>query len=132
MENKKILDVGSLLSDFNQGAASKFGKFVQEKLAYQDKKETVAVQTAEYEGKEPVGDFDVTYKELCNILDSIKKKWGKHDTDSILFNSNYQRDLLYLYDRISLEMNYLNEYPEINNEWLDKLQELKYEIRNML
>jgi len=28
-------------------------------------------------------------------------------------------------------MDYLNGYPDRNNEWLENLLELKYEIRNM-
>ena len=58
-------------------------------------------------------------------------KWGMNDTDQNLHNMYYQRDLLYLYDRITLDMNYLNGYPDINCNWHDMLLELKYEIRNL-
>ena len=132
MENKKILDVGSLLSDFNQGAASKFGKLFQEKPTNQDDKETNCKETAEYEDKEPICNYDATYQELCNILENIRNKWGAYDANSILFNSYYHRDLLYLYDRITLAMNYLNGFPDGNMERIEQLQELKYEIRNLL
>ena len=63
---------------------------------------------------------------------SEKVKWGMNDTDQNLHNMYYQRDLLYLYDRITLDMNYLSAYPDRNEEWLEKLLELKYEIRNLL
>ena len=65
------------------------------------------------------------------VLDNIKQKWGADDTDQKIFNTFYQKDLLYLYDRITLDMNYLKENQERNDAWLEKLLELKYEIRNL-
>ena len=132
MDNKKILDIGSLFSDLNQGAASKFGQFFQDKIAIPDKKETSSTQTTEYEDRENVGDYDVSYQAIRYTLDNMKQKWGTDDIESNLFNPYYQRDLLYLYDRITLDMNYLGADPDRNNEWLEKLLELKYEIRNLL
>ncbi len=130
MDNKKILDIGSIISDINLGAASKFSKFFPEKNQVE-----VTIQEAqeyEYKDQEPIGDYNVIFQELRNLLDNIKEKWGSNEIDRNLFNKYYQKDLLYIYDRIELDMNYLDGYPERNNEWLEKLLELKYEIRNLL
>ena len=126
MDNKNILNIGSLLTDFNQAAAVKFGKL------FQEKKETDSAQAADYADREPIGDYDATYQELCHLLDNTKHKWGIENTEQNLFNAYYQRDLLYLYDCIALDMDYLSAYPDRNEEWLEKLLELKYEIRNLL
>ena len=128
MDNKSILNIGSIIADINLGAAT---KIIQEKLPNQDEKQADTNETV-YEDKGPIGDYSVTYQEIRHILDNIELKWGTDDTDSNLLNTYYQRDLLYLYDRITLDMNYLNGYPERNNQWLEKLQELRYEIRNLL
>ena len=132
MDKKTILDIGSILSDFNQEAASKVSSFVQDKLTDQGGKEAQDSQAAEHEDREPIFDYEATYQEACQILENIKAKWGAEDTDHNLQDPYYQRDLLYLYDRINLDMDYLNEYPESNNEWLEKLLEVKFEIRNLL
>lgn len=132
MDNKNILDIGSLISDINLGTASKFGRFFQEKEINQDDPITLEEQTSDFKDREPIGDYDVTYQELCHLLDNIKQKWGVNDIDQNLYNIYYHRDLLYLYDRITLDMNYLNGYPDRNNDWLEKLLDLKYEIRNLL
>lgn len=126
MDNKNILNIGSLLTDFNQGAVAKFG------MLFHEKKETDFAQMADCADREPIGDYDATYQELCHLLDNTKHKWGIVNTEQNLFNVYYQRDLLYLYDRITLDMNYLSAYPDRNEEWLEKLLELKYEIRNLL
>ena len=134
MDNKNILDIGSIMSDINLGTASRFGRLFQEKEMNQDGKDPIVAHSTEYEDKGSIGDYEVTYQEICHILDNIKQKWGT-DTDNIahnLLHKYYHRDVLYLYDRITLDMNYLNGYPERNNEWLEKLLELKYEIRNLL
>lgn len=126
MDNRNILNIGSLLNDFNQGAAAKFGKLFQEKI------ETDMSEQTEDEDREPIGDYAVTYQELCHLLDNIKHKWGTDMTDQNVFNTHYQRDLLYLYDRITLDMDYLSIHSDRNDGWLEKLLELKYEIRNLL
>lgn len=128
MDNKNILNIGSIFADINLGVAT---KIIQEKIPNQDEKQHDANETV-YEDKGSIGDYSVTYQEIRHILDNIELKWGTDDTDSNLLNTYYQRDLLYLYDRITLDMNYLNGYPERNNQWLEKLQELRYEIRNLL
>lgn len=128
MDNKNILNIGSIFADINLQAA---GRFIQDNITNQVKEDQSNAAAVKYEDREPIGDYSITYQELRHILDNIELKWGTDDTDSNLFNTFYQRDLLYLYDRITLDMNYLNGYPERNNEWLEKLLELKYEIRNM-
>lgn len=130
MDNKSILDIGSLLADINQGTALKIGRFFQD--AQEDQRGTSSVKTDEYEDRGQIGDYENTYQEICHLLNNIKQKWNADTPEQNIFNPYYQRDLLYLYDRITLDMNYLNDNPERNNEWLEKLQELKYEIRNML
>lgn len=131
MDNKNILALGSLLADFNQGAAYKAGQFVQEKLINQDKAETTDAEAAEAEAVELVCDFDAAYQEHCNVLGNIKEKWDINDIDNNLQNKCYMRDLLYLYDRISLDMKYFSIDKEHAEERLQKLLELKYEIRNL-
>lgn len=132
MDNKNILDIGSIISDINLGTASKFGKFFLDKEMEQVETAIQEEQAVENKDLEPIGDYNVTYQELCNLLDDIKRKWGGNEIDQNLLNKYYQKDLLYLYDRIALDMNYLDGYPDRNNEWLEKLLELKYEIRNLL
>lgn len=131
MDNRNVLDIGSIISDINLGTATKIGKAIHERISNQEEEELYSSQTAEYEDKGPIGDYDTIYQEVCHILEIIKQKWGVDDTDSNMLNTFYQRDLLYLYDRITLDMEYLSDYPERNSEWLDKLLELKYEIRNL-
>ena len=130
MDNKHILEIGAVLADFNQEAAMKFGNFVQEKLGNPDKKDNEG--KTEYKDKERIDFYDAAYNEVCDLFDRIKEKWGTDNIETNLLNPYYQRDLLYLYDRITLDMNYLKEYPEDNNEWLEKLLELKYKIRNLM
>lgn len=132
MDNKNILDIGSIISDINMGTASKFGRFFQERETNQGESLMQEEQLADNKDGEPIGDYAITYQELCDLLDNIKQKWSINDTNQNLYNPHYQRDLLYLYDRITLDMNYLNGYPDRNNEWLERLLELKYEIRNLL
>ena len=132
MENRTILDIGSILSDFNKEAASRYGRRFQDNITKQYDQKKQDAQVPESEDKEPIEDFDDAYRESCHILENIKKKWGSDNTGENLSNIYYQRDLLYLYDRLTLDMNYLNAYPDRNSEWLEKLLELKYEIRNML
>ena len=132
MNNKNILDIGSIISDINLGTASRFGRILQEKGVGQRETPILEKQAAENKDREPIGDYDVIYQELCHLLDNIKLKWGANDTDQNLYNSYYQKDLLYLYDRITLDMNYLNGEPDRSNGWLENLLELKYEIRNLL
>ena len=129
MDNRNILDIGSIISDIKLGAASKISQVFQEKKSNED--DSYFSQATEFEDKGPIGDYEATYQELCHLLENIKQKWETEDPDENLANKYYQRDLLYLYDRISLDMDYLNGYPDRNNEWLEKLLELKYEIRNM-
>ena len=129
MDNKNVLNIGAIIAEINLGAA---GKFIQEKLPNQGKDKSDDADAVEYEDRGPIGDYSFTYQDIRMILDNVEQKWGTDDTDSNLLNPYYQRDLLYLYDRISMDMNYLNGYPERNEEWLGKLLELKYEIRNML
>ena len=126
MDNKNIINIGALLNDFNQGAAAKFGKL------FQEKKDADFAMTPEYEDGDPIGDYTAIYQELCHLLDNIKHKWNADQTEQNIFNTYYQRDLMYLYDRITLDMDYLNTYPERNSGWLEKLLEMKYEIRNLL
>ena len=121
-----------IIADINLGTASKLGKAFQEKIANQEEEEEQSSQQAAYEDKGPIGDYETTYLELRRLLDNIKQKWETDNSKVDLFNTYYQRDLLYLYDRIALDMDYLNGYPERNNDWLEKLLELKYEIRNLL
>ena len=132
MDNKNVLDIGSIISDINQSAATRLVKLFSEIQTGQDKKESHDTKPAEYEDRDPISDFDAIYQELYNVLSNIKQRWGTDDTERNLFNSYYQRDLFYLYDRITLDMNYLKGYPDKNDEWLEQLQELKYEIRNLL
>lgn len=133
MDNRNILDIGSIISDINLGTASKFGRVFHEKIATQGEEEEHIPQMDMCEDKGPIGDYESTYRELSLLLDNIKQKWGIYNNTEVdLFNTYYQRDLLYLYDRISLDMDYLNGNPERNNGWLEKLLELKYEIRNLL
>lgn len=132
MDNRKIIDLGSLVAEFNQEAASKIGKRFQENHTNQGKNETRSAETTEYEDTDRIYDYDAAYQELCHILDNIKQNWGTDNIECNLNNTYYQRDLLYLYDRITMDMNYLNGYPDRNMEWLEKLLELKYEIRNLL
>ena len=132
MDNRNILDIGSIVSDINLGTAYKIGRAVQDKISNLGEEEIHSTQTDEYEDKGSIGDYEVIYQELCHLFENIKQKWREEDPDQNLVNPYYQRDLLYLYDRISLDMDYLNGYPERNNEWLEKLLELKYEIRNLL
>ena len=94
MDNKKILDIGSIISDINLGAASKFSKFFPEKNQVE-----VTIQEAqeyEYKDQEPIGDYNVIFQELRNLLDNIKEKWGSNEIDRNLFNKYYQKDLLYI------------------------------------
>ena len=132
MKNKSLLDLGSIISDINLGTASKIGRSLQDKMPSLGEDEMHVPQTNEYEDRGPIGDYEVTYQELRRLLDNIKQKWETDNSKVDLFNTYYQRDLLYLYDRIALDMDYLNGYPERNNDWLEKLLELKYEIRNLL
>ncbi len=132
MDNKNLLDIGSIISDINMGTASKLGKVFQEKIANLAEEDGQNSPQVVYEDKGPIGDYETTYQELCKLLDAIKQKWDTGNSEVDLHNTYYQRDLLYLYDRITLDMDYLNEYPERNNEWLEKLLELKFEIRNLL
>lgn len=132
MDNRNILDIGSIISEINLGTASKFGRLFQEKDPDQDENETIATQVDEYEDRGSIGDYEVVYQEICHLLDNIKQKWGTDDIEHNILNTYYHRDLLYLYDRITLDMNYLNGHPERNNGWLEKLLELKYEIRNLM
>lgn len=131
MDNKNILDIGSIISDINLGTASKIGRAFQDKMTNVGNEEMHDLQTDKYEDKGPIGDYEVTYQELCQLLENIKQKWETEDPNENLVNMYYQRDLLYLYDRISLDMEYLSGYPERNAEWLEMLLELKYEIRNL-
>lgn len=132
MDNKNLLDIGSIISDINLGTASKLGKAFQEKIANHGEEEEQNSQQAVYEDKGPIGDYEATYQELCWLLSNIKQKWETDNAEVDLNNIYYQRDLLYLYDRITLDMDYLNGYPERNSEWLENLLELKYEIRSLL
>lgn len=132
MGNKSILDIGSIISDINVGTASKIVLGFQGKNLNNDVAEKQDPQKVEYEDKGPIGDYKVTYLELYHLLENVKQKWASEDLEQNLSNTYYKRDLLYLYDRITLDMSYLNEYPDRNGEWLEKLLELKYEIRNLL
>ena len=132
MDNRKIIDLGSLVAEFNQEAASKFGKRFQDNPTNQGNNGTCNNETTEYEDTDRIYDYDAAYQELCLILDNIKQNWGTDNIESNIYNTYYQRDLLYLYDRVTMDMNYLNGYPDRNKEWLEKLLELKYEIRNLL
>ena len=132
MGNKSILDIGSIISDINAGTASKIGWGFPEKSINEYGAEKQDPQNVEYEDKGPIGEYEVTYQELYHLLENVKKKWAAEDLEQNLSNTYYKRDLLYLYDRITLDMSYLNEYPDRNGEWLEKLLELKYEIRNLL
>lgn len=129
MENKTILNIGSIFAEIHLETAA---KFIQEKMPDQDEEKQGDTNQVQYEDREPIGDYSVSYQEVRNVLDNIEMKWGKDNSDSNMLNKYYQRDLLYIYDRITLDMNYLGEYPDRNKEWLEKLLELKYEIRNLL
>ena len=131
MDNRNILDIGSIISEINLGTASRFGRLFQEKEIDEDKATINEEMAVEAKDNEPIGDYGIAYQELCHLLDNIKQKWGADDTDQKIFNTFYQKDLLYLYDRITLDMNYLKENQERNDAWLEKLLELKYEIRNL-
>ena len=132
MDNRNILDLGSIISGINLGTAAKLSGLFQEKEVDQGDTATPEKPSADDKERAPIGDYEVTYQELCRLLENIKQKWHPNDADQIVFNAYYQRDLLYLYDRITLDMSYLKENPDRNNEWLAKLLELKYEIRNLL
>lgn len=132
MGNKSILDIGSIISDINAGTASIIRWGFPEKTTNEDGAEKQGPHNVEYEDKGPIGEYAATYQELYHLLENVKKKWAAEDPEQILSNAYYKRDLLYLYDRITLDMSYLNEYPDRNGEWLDELLELKYEIRNLL
>lgn len=132
MDNKNILNIGSIIADINLGTASKISRMIQEQKTDQDEENTHASQEVEIDDKGPIGDYEVAYQGLCLLLDDIKQKWSEEDPDNNLDNTYYQRDLLYLYDRITLYMDYLGAYPDRNSVWLEDLLELKYEIRNLL
>ena len=110
------------------GTASRLGMIFHDNESEQDETSMTEEQTV---GREPVGDYGATYKELCNLLEDARQKWREDDTEQRIYNVDYQKDLLYLYDRITLDMDYLNGFPDHNNEWFEKLLELKYEIRNL-
>ena len=129
MENKYILDIGSIIAEINMGTASRFGMFFHDNESDQDE---TSISEEQIVDREPIGDYDITYNELCNMLDDVRQKWSEDDTEQRLFNPYYQKDLLYLYDRITLDMDYLSGFPDSSNEWYEKLLELKYEIRNLL
>lgn len=131
MDSKNILDFGSIWSDVNQEAASKIVKLSQEESVFSGKDDNCDTSTCEFKGQMSIGDYDVIYQEICRIFNKIKETWGTDDIDENRFNRSYQRDLLYLYDRITLDIEYLKEYPNRNDDWLEKLQELKFEIRNL-
>lgn len=129
MENRYIFDIGSIIAEINMGTASRFGMFFHDNESEQDE---ITVPEEQEEEREPIGDYDAAYNELCNLLDDVRQKWSADDPEQRLFNACYQRDLLYIYDRITLDMDYLTGFPEHSNDWLEKLLEMKYEIRNML
>ena len=132
MDNKNILNIGSIISDINLVTASKFSRMLQEQKTDQDEKSANISQEVESEDKWPIGDYEVEYERLCQLLENIKQKWAEEDPENNLGNKYYQRDLLYLYDRITLYMDYLEGYPDKSSAWLENLLELKYEIRNLL
>ena len=129
MENRYIFDIGSIIAEINMGTATRFGMFFRDNEMDTAEASLPEEQVAD---REPIGDFGVIYEELCNLLEDIRQKWSEDDEEERLFNTCYQKDLLYLYDRITLDMDYLNGFPESTGEWLEKLLELKYEIRNLL
>ena len=132
MDNKNILNIGSIISDINLGTASKIGRMIQEQITDSGEEDARIAQEVESEDREPIGDYEFEYQHLCQLLDNIKQKWAEKDPERNLVNAYYQRDLLYLYDRIALDMDYLGGYPDRNSAWLEDLLELKYEIRNLL
>lgn len=124
MDNRNILDIGSIIADINLGTATKIGRAFQDKMPNPGE-EIHGPHADKCEDKGSIGDYEVIYQELRHLLENIKQKWGTENSDENLVNMYYLRDLLYLYDRISLDMDYLNGHPDRNNEWLESLLELK-------